>query len=44
MNIMFEQAHYVDQQAATFKQTQPSFYLILGKTKLKTLEFTFTEH
>jgi hypothetical protein len=27
MNITFEQADYVDQQAATFEQTQPSFYL-----------------
>jgi len=44
MNMMFEQADYVDQQAATFEQTQLSFYLTLWTTKLKTLEFTFTEH
>ena len=29
MNMMFEQADYVDQQAATFEQTQLSFYLTL---------------
>jgi len=44
MNITFEQADYVDQQAATFEQTQLSFYLTLGTTKRKILEFTFTEH
>ena len=44
MNIAFEQANYVDQQAATFEQTQVSFYLTVGTTKLKTLEYTFTEH
>jgi hypothetical protein len=43
MNITFEQADYVD-QAATFEQTKPSFYLTLVTTKLKSLEFTFTEH
>jgi hypothetical protein len=44
MNITFEQADCVEQQAATLDQTQPSFYLTLGTTKLKTLELTFSEH